>query len=331
MMQRARLESGTVGDRFHQVFDQVSVPCLTFDLNGRIVEANRAARHLFSLVGGATPDCLILDVLCHTEAQTKFLGVIVDEALAGISCDRLEWHIVSLNKHLICSVRPIYSEKGQVEGGAVTCHDVTPMRAYEAQIADQLVKLGDYSLELEQNRAELAEANRRLEALATTDSLTGLLNRRAFQDALQREIKRTARDHTPLSLAILDVDGFKQYNDDYGHLAGDEVLRHMGAILLGQARETDTVARFGGEEFIAIMPGAPAEGAIVAAERFRTAVENFAWPLRVITASFGIATLEIGMSQTDLINVADEALYLSKATGKNRVTHGNPGQQSLAA
>jgi len=209
--------------------------------------------------------------------------------------------------------------------------DVTSLRSFEAQIADQLVKLGDYSLEIEQSRAELAEANRRLESLATTDPLTGLLNRRAFQEALQREMKRTTRDLTPLSIALLDVDSFKQYNDDFGHLAGDEILRQVGLILIGEARETDTVARFGGEEFIAIMPGAAQDGALIAAERYRYSIENFAWPERKMTASFGLATLEIGMSQTEFINVADEALYRSKSAGKNRVTHGNPVARGLAA
>lgn len=216
-------------------------------------------------------------------------------------------------------------------GGIVTCMDVTPLRMYEEQIADQLVKLGDYSLELEQNRADLAEANRRLEALATTDPLTGLLNRRAFQDALSREIKRATRQGTPLSLAILDVDSFKQYNDDFGHVPGDEALKSIGLILRGQARETDTVARYGGEEFIALLPGADAEGSIIASERFRFAIDGYNWPKRHITASFGVATFSPEMSATDLINVADEALYLSKSNGKNRVTHGNPDRVPKAA
>lgn len=318
-------------DRFEQIFDQLPIPCITFDLQGRIVNQNRAGAHLLAIPESQSTRTTILDVLCDNEAQSKFLSVIIGEAAAGIQCDRLEWNLSRLAKHLICSIRPLFAESGKVVGGVVTCLDVTALRNYEAQIADQLVKLGDYSIEIEQSRAELGEANNRLQALATTDSLTGLMNRRAFQDTLQKEIKRASRQGTPLSLTILDVDAFKQYNDDYGHLAGDEVLRHMGALLRYQARETDTVARFGGEEFVAIMPGAPIDGSLIAAERFRSSVETHAWPRRSITASFGVSTFVSGMSATDLINSADEALYVSKSAGKNRVTHGNPEPLSLAA
>lgn len=187
---------------------------------------------------------------------------------------------------------------------------------------------------LETKQAALEEANVRLDALATMDGLTGVKNRRAFGEKLTDEIARSVRYKTPLSLLLLDVDKFKQYNDTFGHQAGDGVLQAVARLLREQARTTDFVARYGGEEFTLILPNTDAEGALVMAERLRVAIESAPWQERAVTASFGAATIsrETG-TETALIGAADRALYNSKENGRNRVTHaqdtnGNPGPTS---
>jgi diguanylate cyclase (GGDEF)-like protein len=118
------------------------------------------------------------------------------------------------------------------------------------------------------------------------------------------------------------VDKFKQYNDSFGHPAGDEVLKGVAALLRDKARETDIVARYGGEEFIVILPNTGEEASTTFAERMRVAIEETPWPMRAVTASFGAATMSESVETSDdLVSIADQALYYSKEHGRNRVTH----------
>jgi diguanylate cyclase (GGDEF)-like protein len=175
--------------------------------------------------------------------------------------------------------------------------------------------------ELEVNNESLAEANARLENLATIDGLTGLKNHRAFQERLEQEMRGSARYLTPLSLILMDVDAFKAYNDTFGHPAGDGVLKQVAAILSSTARVTDLVARYGGEEFVVVLPQTDAAGALDLAERMRVAIESATWPNRPVTASFGVASLSSKVTTaTEIIANADTALYVSKHHGRNRVT-----------
>jgi two-component system, cell cycle response regulator len=175
---------------------------------------------------------------------------------------------------------------------------------------------------LETTRAD----NRRLEALATTDPLTRVLNRRALIDRLTSEVDRARRYDSSLALLLFDIDHFKQINDTAGHLAGDTVLRQLGALLEDAVRKVDIVARYGGEEFIAILPETSSEGAVIFAERLRERISNHAFDIgagRIVrlTVSIGIATFpSAGVASTeDLIARADEALYRAKAAGRNQV------------
>lgn len=170
--------------------------------------------------------------------------------------------------------------------------------------------------------ARLYESTKRL---AITDGLTKLYNHRFFQEDLKREFARSQRNHSPLSLALLDIDHFKRFNDAYGHQQGDVVLQELAQILRAQVRTTDVVARYGGEEFAVIMPGASQEEALRAAERLRAAVENHpvegpTGPLRV-TISLGVGSVphaEI-TAPAGLIAAADRALFKAKERGRNRV------------
>lgn len=176
--------------------------------------------------------------------------------------------------------------------------------------------------ENERLRAEVIRSNELLLTLSLTDSLTGVANRRAFEARLQDELHYTYRYGTPLSLILLDVDNFKSYNDVYGHLDGDRVLRDVGQLLQQQARAADVVARHGGEEFVVLLPNTDAAEAVVVAERMRAVIAAHEWPHRAITASFGVTTVTgQHASGYTLQSEADRALYHVKAVGRNGVYH----------
>lgn len=178
--------------------------------------------------------------------------------------------------------------------------------------------------EVETKQQALMQANAQLEALATIDALTGAKNRRAFNDQLEMEFRRAVRYSTPLSLLLLDVDKFKQYNDTLGHPAGDEVLKTVAQVLIKSVRVIDFVARYGGEEFVVLLPNTDAEGAMILSERLRIKIEEAPWTARAVTASFGIATLTPEIKEgSELTQSADRALYASKENGRNRSTHVN--------
>lgn len=163
---------------------------------------------------------------------------------------------------------------------------------------------------------------RSYETEARTDSLTGLANRRAFDDELQRRFAEWQRRRTPFTLLILDIDHFKQFNDSHGHPAGDEVLRNVGKVLVKTARQMDLPCRYGGEEFAAILPATDVQEARVAAERFRKAIETsvvkFEGKPFSVTASIGVARVsDDDYDPARLIRRADEALYKSKEAGRN--------------
>ena len=168
----------------------------------------------------------------------------------------------------------------------------------------------------------LWEANERLEELATKDGLTGLNNHRTLQERLAQEWERAERHGSPLSFLLLDVDRFKDYNDTFGHPAGDEVLRTVSAVLTATVREADILARYGGEEFAVILPDNGHDGAARAAERLCRAIESASCPGRGVTASIGVATRSGATGCTaDLVTAADRALYRAKRQGRNRVAH----------
>lgn len=187
-----------------------------------------------------------------------------------------------------------------------------------------LARLERYQIELEAANTELKEAG-------WTDALTGIRNRAAFDRRLGEEVYRFDRYRSPLSLLMIDVDHFKEYNDEFGHQAGDMALKQVAEILRNVSRPSDYVARYGGEEFAVILAGTSDDGASVAAERLRQAVENAVFPHRAITISVGVATLAAkGGHSAALIAAADGALYAAKQAGRNRVEQAAPGQTAAA-
>jgi len=178
---------------------------------------------------------------------------------------------------------------------------------------------------------EKARLFEKIQKLSQLDGLTGLNNRRVFQDRLLQEINRRDRTRKPLSLLMLDIDHFKQFNDSFGHQAGDIVLKQLARIITTQCRcaSIDICCRYGGEEFAIIMPELELHKAVKAAERLRSAVENEVFNFDAentegkVAVSIGAAGVmgEEDISPEELVKKADEALYLSKRTGRNRVSY----------
>jgi len=166
-----------------------------------------------------------------------------------------------------------------------------------------------------------------LQSLATTDGLTGLINRRQFNHRLQAEIARARRHHNPLSLALFDIDDFKKINDLYGHQVGDRILKELGALIIENVRESDIPARYGGEEFALILPETRQVEAYDLLERLRSLVERtvFCLPDNPLTMSISVGVAQLNMDNHtafELVEEADAALYEAKKQGKNRVIYG---------
>jgi diguanylate cyclase (GGDEF)-like protein/PAS domain S-box-containing protein len=217
----------------------------------------------------------------------------------------------------VTSIDATFATEGRASR-LVLAHDVTEREAAAA-------KVRAFSRELQ-------IANERLKALATRDGLTGLLNHRVFYERLAEAYEMAGRYNQPLSLLLLDVDRFKLYNDDFGHPAGDVVLRAVAEVLEIEARRTDVVARYGGEEFAILLTHTDAAAAELVAERLRCAIEDHAWPMRPITISVGVASLRPGVVDgRALVRAADAALYASKRDGRNRVTLADPAETTTAS
>jgi diguanylate cyclase (GGDEF)-like protein len=177
-------------------------------------------------------------------------------------------------------------------------------------------------------REELAFSNTWLRTMSFTDGLTGVLNRRAVNDILDKRLAESARSATHLGIILMDVDDFKAYNDHYGHVQGDNCLRRIAALLRAGVRDGDLVGRFGGEEFIVILPGHDLDDCTQLAERLRAAIEMAAMEhqaarraAKLVTCSFGVAQASHDQpeSATRLLQRADAALYAAKSQGRNRV------------
>ncbi len=193
----------------------------------------------------------------------------------------------------------------------------------EHQMAELLQAIGDskirtrlFALKRSVDRARL-----RLDFLANRDRLTRLYNRRYFDEELDRELERARRYRHPLSLFMLDLDRFKDVNDEYGHRKGDQVLAAVAAIVRAKTRRNDMAVRYGGEEIAVVIPQLDREHAAAAAEKLRALIEREA-PLRTglpVTASIGVAFFHPSDTAGELVGRADEAMYMAKKRGRNRV------------
>ncbi|OQY30860.1 MAG: hypothetical protein B6241_15205 [Spirochaetaceae bacterium 4572_59] len=199
---------------------------------------------------------------------------------------------------LIC--RPVYKNDSP-DGAVIAFRDITEQNKYL------------HSLET---------INKSLENQATTDPLTGIYNRMKFNDILKREMLRSKRSTASLSLIMCDIDHFKRVNDTFGHSAGDAVLKRLSKLVSESIRKIDCFARWGGEEFVILLPDTASGGAVQTAEKLRKKVEsfNFIEP-ETITLSFGVSHFSPDDNRAEFINRADKALYAAKGSGRNRVRY----------
>ncbi|MEW6405852.1 MAG: diguanylate cyclase, partial [Chloroflexota bacterium] len=215
-------------------------------------------------------------------------------------------------------ITPIYDRFGALEGRVILAHDVTERKLLENKLmeANELLKL---------QLADIDALTTKLHEQAIRDPLTGAFNRRFFAESLDRETARAIRENVPMSVIIMDVDHFKQFNDTYGHKCGDIVLQALAKFLNDNTRRGDIVCRYGGEEFVILMPDASIESAYLRAEFLRSTFEQsgveYDGQKMSCTLSMGVASYPIHATSSDaLLIVADHALYRSKSEGRNRVT-----------
>lgn len=182
--------------------------------------------------------------------------------------------------------------------------------------------------ELQHKVVELEKAQKKLRELAITDGLTELYNYRYFKGHLEQELRRSERNGSNVSVIMLDIDYFKNYNDNHGHLAGDKVLKDIAYLLKSNIRRIDIAARYGGEEFSLILIETSKQSAIIVAEKLKSIVEQYEFsyentqPNGKLTISMGVATFpEDGTTLENVVHQADQRLYKAKALGRNRVVH----------
>lgn len=184
-----------------------------------------------------------------------------------------------------------------------------------------ITELEQVRKELESKQRELLKLNEKLQKMAITDELTGLNNRRSYKKALSQNLSLFKRTSKPFSLLMIDIDHFKDINDTYGHLVGDQILIALADLLKNESRDCDISARYGGEEFVLILPNTEIDDSMLIAERIRKSVETATWSVPSVTISIGVATSNQEDTKRTIQTKADEALYISKNSGRNQITH----------
>lgn len=308
--ERKRMEDEVAAgrQRLKEATEYMADGLVMFDRDARIILCNEHFRAMFPLTADVrVPGARLADIMRISVARGERTDVPAGAVDAWIERNLASLTLPAEHDIRLADGRWIVARRRPTsDGGALAVLvDVT---------------------ESKQAEAALTEANERLKNIASEDGLTGLTNRRAYDNALERACAQSRRDGTPLSLLFVDVDHFKAYNDTYGHPAGDNCLRTIGNLLrLNVRRPSDLTARYGGEEFAAILPDTPAEGAMKLAETVRQSIlglgmEHTGTRFGVVTVSIGVATMEaVGSAgPKDLTARADEALYAAKAAGRNR-------------
>jgi diguanylate cyclase (GGDEF)-like protein len=261
---------------------------------------------------------------------------ILDWMMPGMTGPELCHKLRELNREpytyvLLLTAR---ADKQDVVEGMDAGADDYITKPFEAKELQVRLRAGRRILDLQ---ADLMRAREALRQQATHDPLTGLWNRYALLEALQREQSRAAREGTPLAVIMVDLDHFKRVNDTYGHLAGDSVLREAAVRMQSVVRAYDQVGRYGGEEFLIVLPGTTAANAAQLAERLRVSIGGE--PMLAdgihrigVTASFGVSACEgAAIEPCALIRLADEALYRAKERGRNCVEEATaPAAENLA-
>lgn len=287
------------------------------DLEGRILMVSPASKRMFGYEQNYEGfiGMLLTDFIVPEEIEIAKANIV--QMYKGGHQRPNEYHGVRKDKSIFdieVNSGFISNSNGQPFKMVFIIRDIT-----ERKLAEQKIQQLVQQLEIERNTAQLN---------SFTDSLTGLANRRYFDEVLETEFYRLKRTRSKLSLIMLDVDNFKKFNDTYGHIAGDDCLRQIGNVLKTiVGRVSDIVARYGGEEFVIILPETEGKGAIALAERIRKTVEELAISnsasdiANSITVSIGVVTVSTTglVSPEQIVTLADEALYCAKKEGRNRI------------
>ena len=268
---------------------------------------------------GSSGDCFGEMALIESRERAATLRALDDTTVLEIPGEAFWRHIASNPKSLMALLR-IFSDRSRRDLEALAS-DNLKLQAYAAQVETA-------NRELVGIRRQLEDKNRLLERLSALDTLTGIANRRRFDEVLRVEWKRAARDGSSLSLLFCDIDHFKAFNDTYGHQAGDDCLVRVAQTMDDTLnRPADLAARYGGEEFVGLLVDTDPGGARLLAERVRDRIEALHIEHRsssagdVLTVSLGAASLvpRVGLRPEDLLDLADQALYAAKEQGRNRV------------
>ncbi|GAA2528101.1 diguanylate cyclase [Pilimelia columellifera] len=293
-----------------RILDAVSDAVVAIDRDGRIINGNPAARRLARLLA---PD---LD----GELSGQSIRLVLGRLAPGEQLTSEQEHTITNARgagvDLHVRISPVHGHGARLLGWTIVARDITDLNRQARALAEANRQLNDQVRTIEALRADLAEQ-------AIRDPLTGLHNRRHLMERLDHSAAELTAAGLPLSLAIIDVDHFKQVNDDFGHGVGDAVLVQLAARLSGAAGGSDLLARHGGEEFVLVMPGADADLAWQRLEDVRRAVSDL--PLDAdgrslsVTVSVGVATTYGEHTRAELFHCADVALYRAKTGGRNRV------------
>jgi diguanylate cyclase (GGDEF)-like protein/PAS domain S-box-containing protein len=293
---------------------------LVIDGNGRIVDMNAAARDLFDVGAGRPLGLSAVEVLKQWPEATRRLIENND-----VEC---EFDLVSPDgRNIGVYVSPLRDHGDDYSGSLVILRDVTAYR----QTEEALQKANDA---LQTRVAEVENLHGELREQAIRDPLTGLFNRRYLPEMLERELGRALREAYPVSMVMIDVDNFKDVNDEHGHAVGDLVLRLLGALLRSQTRPGDIACRYGGDEFLVVLPNTSPRDAACRAEELRIAVREASVPWletgAPTTISSGVAAFPMhGSTAEEVMQAADTAVYAAKASGRDRVCVA--GERAVAA
>jgi len=291
-------EKQVLEQRLKVITDVLGDGVLFIDKEGHLLFANPEALKLLEY---SVSEINEKDISSLFQAPASGENLFKDSILKGKNYDEENGVITAKSGKeipVMLSSRPVYKKKS-LDGSVITIRDITEQRKY---------------------LLSLETINKLLEKQAMTDALTGIHNRMKFDRILAGEIQRTRRNKYPLSLIMCDIDHFKQINDQYGHPAGDAVLKRLTKLIKQNIRNIDFFARWGGEEFVILSPGTDSNGSEQLAEKIRLKIEsfNFTEPEH-LTLSFGISSFKTGDNAVKLLNRADEAMYKAKANGRNQV------------
>lgn len=317
-------------ENFRRLLDVAPVPVVVTGLNnGRILYLNERARHSFRLP--SHPDTVVgQSAPSYYRDPSQREQLVSDLKRDGLVTDRVVGIINPDGKAIdtLMSARVI-----DFEGEPAICVvavDITERTRAEAVVRESEARALDANTRLRIQLDEIAKLQAALKEQAIRDGLTGLYNRRYLDETLERELARAHRENLPLCMVMLDIDHFKRLNDTYGHQAGDDALRAMAGELHHHVRAEDIVCRYGGEEFLILMPHITLSVATERAESWRRAIEGIRLDAEGteigFTASLGVAAYpEHGRTPDALTRSADLALYAAKSRGRNRVVVFVPG------